>query len=226
MEDYDPLYAQTADYFGAGPDPLVQRFAGDLLPGGRVLDVGTGQGRNALPLARHGHPVTGIDPSEVAVAQAAANAARAGVTLDLRVLGFDALRCPTDDDRFDAALVLGLIQVLEPKGLDALFVRVREWLRPGGLLLLTGWHTGDPGYAVIQASAEPLGAGSYRLASGAIRTYLGPGEIRDRVGAGRDFSIVHHREALGPIHRHGDAPQEQHGVIELVARRIGSAAGP
>ena len=40
----------------------------------RVLDVGCGNGELALLLARHGHVVTGIDPSERCIAQARARA--------------------------------------------------------------------------------------------------------------------------------------------------------
>lgn len=43
--------------------PLVQRVLGLLPPEGRVLDVGAGAGRFALPIARHAARVIAIEPS-------------------------------------------------------------------------------------------------------------------------------------------------------------------
>ena len=69
MTVFDDLYKDVIDYFGAEPDSLLVRFQRELAAGGRVLDVGAGQGRNALFLARQGIAVDCIDPSEVAEEQ-------------------------------------------------------------------------------------------------------------------------------------------------------------
>ena len=58
--------------------PLVAEATG-LAPG-RALDVGCGEGGDALWLAGQGWQVTGLDWSEVALARAAEHAAAAGVT--------------------------------------------------------------------------------------------------------------------------------------------------
>lgn len=61
--DYDKLYGETRDALGEPTQVIVDAF--DRLPvqGARVLDVGCGQGRDALVLARQGHHVTGVDLS-------------------------------------------------------------------------------------------------------------------------------------------------------------------
>jgi SAM-dependent methyltransferase len=46
---------------GGAPSAWVQRFAGLIAPGGRVLDVACGSGRHALWLAAQGFVVTGVD---------------------------------------------------------------------------------------------------------------------------------------------------------------------
>lgn len=56
-----------------------------LLPGGRVLDVAMGYGRNALFLARSGYDVEGVDISPEAVAGALKAAEKAGIELTARV---------------------------------------------------------------------------------------------------------------------------------------------
>jgi methylase of polypeptide subunit release factors len=56
---------------------------------GKALDLGTGQGRNAIFLASTGWTVTGVDISEVAIAEAKKNAAARKVQIDAIVGDLD-----------------------------------------------------------------------------------------------------------------------------------------
>jgi SAM-dependent methyltransferase len=79
-ERFDERYAYQAD--PAVVDPMVDFLAG-LAADGRALELGIGTGRIALPLARRGVPVHGIDLSESMVAklQAKPGADQVGVTI-------------------------------------------------------------------------------------------------------------------------------------------------
>lgn len=57
----------------------------------RVLDVGGGDGMDALPLAEHGHDVTIVDPAEGWLAEARRRAERAGVRITTMRGGLDDL---------------------------------------------------------------------------------------------------------------------------------------
>jgi SAM-dependent methyltransferase len=63
---FDERYADQAE--AAVVDPMVAFLAG-LAGGGAALELGVGTGRIALPLARRGTPVHGIDLSEAMVAR-------------------------------------------------------------------------------------------------------------------------------------------------------------
>jgi ubiquinone/menaquinone biosynthesis C-methylase UbiE len=88
---YDPRrFETTVPYYSryrlGYPDLLIRRVIAqlDLKPGDAVMDLGCGPGLLAIPFAKAGMTVTGIDP-EPAMLEAAAAAARdAGVALDLR----------------------------------------------------------------------------------------------------------------------------------------------
>lgn len=64
---YDKYY-RTKNLFGK-PYPELIDFFVKCPSKGRVLDLGCGQGRNAIPLARLGFSVTGIDTSTVGIQQ-------------------------------------------------------------------------------------------------------------------------------------------------------------
>ena len=74
--DYDALYGSTPDALGA-PTAIFVDFFRDLgRQGCRVLDVGCGQGRDALFIARAGHQVVGVDLSENGIRDLRAAATR------------------------------------------------------------------------------------------------------------------------------------------------------
>lgn len=64
---YDKYY-QTENLFGEPYPDLIAFFAAHPTKG-KVLDLGCGQGRDAIALARLGYKVTGIDHSAVGIAQ-------------------------------------------------------------------------------------------------------------------------------------------------------------
>lgn len=67
MKDYfEELYGKVECKWGLKPDFILTHFL-DLIPKGTALDLGIGEGRNALFLAENGFEVEGIDISEAAV---------------------------------------------------------------------------------------------------------------------------------------------------------------
>lgn len=61
--NYDKLYGETRNALGQPTSIFVDFFEQFGPPNARVLDVGCGQGRDALFIARLGHCVVGIDTS-------------------------------------------------------------------------------------------------------------------------------------------------------------------
>jgi SAM-dependent methyltransferase len=129
----------------------------DLGPGVRVLDVGCGTGRHAVPIAGLGAEVVGVDQSPAMLERAATRAAAAGV--DVTWVEADARDLPDDLGGFDAVLCLCegafclVADGVAPIDHDqAVLTSMYRALRPGGHLVLTGlnagrlltaWHRGE-----------------------------------------------------------------------------------
>lgn len=73
--NYDKLYSETPDALGQPTQVLVDFFDQFERDDARVLDVGCGQGRDALFIAARGHRVVGVDisPNGIRDLMAAAN---------------------------------------------------------------------------------------------------------------------------------------------------------
>lgn len=150
---YDKFYGRPLtgnpanDGFNSEPSELVVEATKGIKPG-VALDVGMGQGRNAVYLAQQGWTVTGLDISAEAVAAAAANAAKAGVHLDVVKAGYDDF--DFGSNRWDLiVMTFAWVPVTDP----TFVARVHKSLRPGGRVIFehfidTGEH---PAAKVIKA---------------------------------------------------------------------------
>ncbi|PRX98920.1 class I SAM-dependent methyltransferase [Allonocardiopsis opalescens] len=77
-EIWDARYRENERVWSGEPNAALVREAADLAPG-RALDLGCGEGGDAVWLARQGWRVTAVDVSQVALDRAAGHAAEAGV---------------------------------------------------------------------------------------------------------------------------------------------------
>ena len=100
------------------------------LEGKTALDVGCGAGLLAEPLARMGASVTAVDAAPELIAAAKAHAAGAGLTIDYRAVGVEAV-----GERFDLVTAMEVVEhVADPRAFVAMLA---ERLAPGGLLILS-----------------------------------------------------------------------------------------
>ena len=112
-----------------------------LAPGARILDVGCGTGRHAIPLAQRGYAVTGLDLSSEMLARASRASQAAGVTVEW--VRADAARFSLPR-RYEAALCLceGAFGLLgrddDPLGQPlAILSNISRSLKPQAKVILT-----------------------------------------------------------------------------------------
>jgi SAM-dependent methyltransferase len=122
--------ARQLDEQIAGRFPVGQRL--------RVLDVGMGQGTQALRLARAGHEVTGVeqDARMISVAREALAAEPEGIRGRVRIVEGDGRDTGVHflPGSFDVVLCHGVLMYVEEP--DALLAGLARMLAPGGLLSL------------------------------------------------------------------------------------------
>ena len=129
---YDERYRQPGYYWGRVPSQMCYRIL-QLLPPDRplrLLDIGCGEGRNAVFFARNGYQVTAFDVSVTGVEKTRRLASEAGVQVDVFTSDINSFRIT---EPFDILFSTGVLQYVPKEQRQELFANYQEHTCPGGL---------------------------------------------------------------------------------------------
>ncbi len=126
-------FSQIAQFTATEAENFVARIG--IPAGSKVLDVACGTGNTAIPAAKAGASVTGVDIATNLLEKARTRAAREGVNVEFKE--GDAEDLPFPDSRFDVVLTMfGAMFAPRPEKVAAELLRV---CKPGGLIAMANW---------------------------------------------------------------------------------------
>ncbi|MFN0105793.1 MAG: class I SAM-dependent methyltransferase [Bryobacteraceae bacterium] len=130
VERWNRILTAEKPTFNVAPNAFLVEMTKGRKPG-KALDVGMGQGRNAVWLAQQGWDVTGFDPAERAVAKARETARQLGLSITTEVKGSEEFAF--GEARWDL-IVLSWVSFREQAQV------LSRALRPGGIIVIEGAH--------------------------------------------------------------------------------------
>jgi SAM-dependent methyltransferase len=142
LERWNARYAGADYHFGTAPNAFLASQRAHLTAGMSALALADGEGRNGVFLAELGLDVLSIDLSPVGVEKARRLAAARNVSLRAECVDVFAWRWP--ETAFDLVAAI-FIQFADATRRRRLFATIRRALKPGGLLVLEGYHTSQIG---------------------------------------------------------------------------------
>ncbi len=128
MQRFDLKYKNAPNSFGDKPFSLVRELP-NLVNGRDVLELGVGNGRNALYLLENEFNVTGVDSSSQGLKILKG---RVGQNTNLKLIHSDVLDFNTDK-KFDAVLAIGLLHFLSKEKGEELVKKMQGWTKTGGV---------------------------------------------------------------------------------------------
>ncbi len=159
-ESWNERYAGTEFVWSVTVNEFVEQHLHGVAPG-RAIDLGAGEGRNAVWLAQRGWEVTAVDFSDVGLEKARRLASEHDVHVDF--VCADATTYAPDSDV--DLVVLSYLQ-LDAEGRRAVLEHAASWLAPGGTVFViahdrtnvTDGYGGPPSAAVCYDVAESVAA--------------------------------------------------------------------
>lgn len=175
------FYCEAADYFnkkyGMSATHSAVRAAEGIVPIGKVLDMGCGQGRNALYLGLKGFDVTAVDNNPHAV-QNVEELARIE-ELNVRAFEYD-LNAANIQEKFDYMVATVVFMFLMPRYVPDVIANMKEHTNPGGYnLIVSAMDTED------FPCPMPF---PFKFGEGELREYY------------KDWELVEYKEELGSMH--------------------------
>jgi len=131
---WDKRFSEPGYAYGTEPNGFLVSVA-DRIPGGNVLCLAEGEGRNAVYLAGLGYDVTAVDTSSVGLVKAEALAHDRGVTIET-------VNADLEEYEIEPGVWQGIVSIychLPPVVRAALHERCLRGLAPGGVLVLEGF---------------------------------------------------------------------------------------
>jgi len=136
---WDRFYADRAKpvpFFGTAPDECLSEWVRDgVIPRGTALDLGCGNGRNAILLARSGFAVEGVDYSQAALGWAGERVKEAG--LGVRLHHASVFELSIEPAAYDLVYDSGCFHHLPPHRRESYVRLVTAALKPGGWFGMT-----------------------------------------------------------------------------------------
>jgi tellurite methyltransferase len=135
---YDQKYAQSDFYWGKKPSTFCLKVL-ELLPVDRpvrLIDIGCGEGRNAVFFARNGYQVTAFDLAASGVDKTRQLAAQAGVHVNAFKADMLEYRLT---ETFDVVFCHGCLQYVPQEMRQALLENYKQHTNSGGLNVLSAF---------------------------------------------------------------------------------------
>ncbi|MFO8049464.1 MAG: methyltransferase domain-containing protein [Desulfosudaceae bacterium] len=226
---FNEVYDKPDFYYGREVRPEFVEFVQKRSLRGRLgLDLGCGEGRYSLYLARRGCRVTGIDRSEAGLTKLEKIARRERLPVTTRQLDVADFDYP--EDAYDIVVAATILDHLDETARRRTIAGLKKTVKPSGIVYINVFTEADPGAAAGESGGESSRnstgentgldhAGRVSDTAGCMAYYFAPEELKTLFD---DWKIQYYYEGLEPDLSHGQP--HYHGWACLLAIRPAESA--
>ncbi len=210
--DYERIYQSEGLYWGEQPSELIKRFA-ELAPQGKALDLGMGEGRDALYLASVGFDVTGVESTDSGVIKCERLASQRKLTVN--AVCDDVRDYKIAKNRYGLIAAINLFQFMTKADAEDVIARAVDGLKRGGLFICTTFTQDDPSYNERKRKSKEVAPGVFLDSSGNYYSLYLYGEMLKLCS---DLRTIYYSEYDYYDTQHG--PPHWHGVVDIVGKKM------
>lgn len=196
--DFSKEYSKEEYYWGIKPNQVLSKMC-SLLNGGAALDLGVGEGRDAIFLSKKGFVVKGIDSSEEAIKKARLLSESQQVSIDLECVDLRDFEFKTS---FDLIISMFTLHFLKKEEYSKIISAMKQNTSNDGFNLITVFTKDVPDYS----PALELKFGLCLFKRDELRKFYS------------DWKIVEYSEELVLDKSHG-APH-YHSIASIIAKKL------
>jgi tellurite methyltransferase len=196
-EIYDRIYSNRDEVYGSGPEESIKELLNHIQPG-PVLELGAGEGRNALFLASEGFDVSAVDVSAVGLNKIQAQAKEKGLEIDTVLQDINNLDLTKN---YDAIVSTFTLHHLSMENGLRLIEQLKEHTNPDGVNILVTFTKDSDFYKQSPQNFFPD--------ENILREIY------------KDWEIIHYQEReTAAVQTHPDGSPYINGTAEITAKKI------
>lgn len=213
---WEQAYQQVESLWHLHPDPILVQYATLVPKSGKVIDLGMGEGRNALFFAQMGYEVKGIDISVTAVERCAKRARDADLRLSVEVGNLrDVDLAPNTYSLIIASMVLQFFKQSEAM---AIIACLKQELQKDGLLYLSVFSIEDPGYERLKRTSPEVEENTFY--SQQLKGYVHYFQKAEILSYFPDWKLIYCAQTQCLDLGHGGSGPHYHGIITYCGQKI------
>lgn len=191
---FNELYKVENCFWGTKAEKIVEEFLKTKKCPGKVLDLGVGEGRNAICFAKRGFSVTGVDFSEKAIRKLRSLSEKENLKIKAIL---DNVSRFNFQEKYDIILAFSLLHFLKKREIKRIIKKIKK-------------HTEVSGFNLISVFTEdnPKKNFPYLFKRNQLKKFY------------KDWQIVHYKEFFTNPQKHGKGPVHRHAVARVIAKRI------
>lgn len=207
MDLFNKLYNNDQMYYGLHVFYKFNEFCKGLT--GSALDIGCGEGRYSIYLAKNGLYVTAFDKSKIAIRKLIK--LKTDYNLNINAMHLDIKKFNFQKNSYDLLVASTVLEQLNESERVFAVKGIKESLKVGGLLYVGVFNTDDPGYLYRYSNEN---SNVYSECASTIHSYYGVGELKSQF---TEFEILYYSETYELDESHGEP--HHHGISRLIARK-------
>jgi tellurite methyltransferase len=196
---YDSKYSRKEFYWGLKPNNLVIGSLKYLVSNSKVLDLGSGEGRDSIFLAKKGFDVTAVDVFDIGIKKTEEFAKQHDLTIKTSVS--NAASFLDNCSNFDAIYCLNVLQFSNEEEVKQTIEKIKLKTKPNGINVIASFIAEDKNKKELI-----LSKGRYAFDKGELKQFY------------KDWKIFFYEEKLGDWETHGENPH-RHFMVKLIAQK-------
>ena len=217
INKFNAVYGSSDCYYGLElRREFIDYFAKKELTNKHALDLGCGEGRYSLFMARHGCHVTAIDRSPVGIQKLQHISKKHRLSIITKLIDIAEFDFSPDnyDDHYDVIIAATVLDHLAEKLREKTVSNIKKTLKPSGILYANVFTKSDPGYNIKQNYSAAPDSTDLSDTAECIEHYFDHNELKTLFN---DLETLYYYEGIEPDLSHGHP--HHHGWACLLARK-------